>query len=262
MTFEKPDLFSDHRVARDQLLQRITEMLEQDARVAAVWLIGSMGRERYDDLSDIDVWVVVTDENMDSWLAERERIMAELGKPLILRDVPANAPIGGAFMTALFQGPVGPLIEDWYWQPQSHARVPNDGRLLFDRGGLPVQFEAQTPTSQDRSADLTRKVRYFWAMLPIVAKKIYRSQEWDALSMMIMLRYVLHQVRTLAGVVLPSDQDKPPTSLLTQLEYLRGMANQMQTLESEITMLGGIVPSEAAVAACNFIDIVEAGIQK
>jgi hypothetical protein len=73
---------------------------------------------------------------------------------------------------------------------------------------------------------------------------------------------VLRQIEALVGVMPQSDHDRPPAIRLAQLEYLRGLANYMKALESQITLLGGNVPSEAVEAGCNFLETVEAGVQK
>ena len=64
-------------------------------------------------------------------------------RPILLMDNLANAPIGGAYLLALYEGEAGPQHVDWFWQAESMARCPDDGKVLFDRVGLPVVPGAQ-----------------------------------------------------------------------------------------------------------------------
>ncbi|WP_230503201.1 nucleotidyltransferase domain-containing protein [Sutcliffiella rhizosphaerae] len=41
---------------QENAVHAITESLKQDKRVQAIFLIGSMGREEYDEYSDVDLY--------------------------------------------------------------------------------------------------------------------------------------------------------------------------------------------------------------
>ncbi len=83
------------REERAALLQRAIEVLTADARVVAAWLFGSMGRGDADDLSDIDLWLVVSDEHIDTMRVTRQDYVHALGTPLLIEEAPQNAPPGG-----------------------------------------------------------------------------------------------------------------------------------------------------------------------
>lgn len=51
------------RRERDELVRRITEILQADSRVAAAWLFGSAARGEGDDMGDLDIRVTVADEH-------------------------------------------------------------------------------------------------------------------------------------------------------------------------------------------------------
>jgi len=70
---EQRQIRRDERAA---LLQRAMTLLQEDERVVAAWLIGSEGRGETDELSDIDLWVVVADEHIDVVKARRREIVA------------------------------------------------------------------------------------------------------------------------------------------------------------------------------------------
>src|SRR3989442_185935 len=94
--------FPRHRAERDALLQRATDLLRDDPRVVAAWLFGSLGRGHEDDLSDLDLWVVVGDEWIDTFIGERRPYASQLGPPLLLVEAPQNAPAGGAYLMAVY----------------------------------------------------------------------------------------------------------------------------------------------------------------
>ncbi|HUZ01769.1 MAG TPA: hypothetical protein VMU89_15575 [Thermomicrobiaceae bacterium] len=98
------------RVRRDErqaLLDRAVEMLAADRRVAAAWLVGSLGRDAADDLSALDLWVVVEDDHMAAIAADRRAFAARIGRPVLVQEAPRNAPPGGAYLLVLYHGEAG-----------------------------------------------------------------------------------------------------------------------------------------------------------
>jgi hypothetical protein len=103
---------------RPWLLQQIRDALEDDQRVRAAWLEGSLARGTPDALSDLDVAVVVSDAAMSTVAggpsrpvdyrkvldSPRGRWVSDLAEPLLLLEAPQNAPLGGAFLTSFFAG--------------------------------------------------------------------------------------------------------------------------------------------------------------
>ena len=240
---------------RDSLLRRAVNALQADARVVAAWLAGSLGRGTEDALSDLDLWVVVSDAYY-SFVAGRTREFAgKLGDPLLILEAPQNAPPGGAYLLALYPGETGPHQIDWYWQPQSRASLPSDVRVLFDHAGLPAQ---PPPAPEQRAHDITLRVGFFWAMLPIAAKKIARGNAWDGLAMSRMVANTLSEVQALIGEA--GDRMEIESVLLQepreQLRQLRKMARQMEALAPQAAALGGQVPADIAPQVDRFLDLI------
>ena len=127
-----------HVSEREALLERATVLLRDDTRIIAASLHGSVGRGTQDEWSDIDLWIVVADEQMEVVREERSVFVSALGAPLLTVEAPQNAPPGGAYLLAMYPGAYGPQILDCTWQPQSSARRPADSILLFDRIHIPV----------------------------------------------------------------------------------------------------------------------------
>src|SRR5437588_6286399 len=91
------DLLETRRAEREALLQRVVALLKADERVCAAWLFGSLGRGTADDLSDLDLWVVVADERIKEIVAAQRDYVARLGEPLLIEEAPQNAPVGGSY---------------------------------------------------------------------------------------------------------------------------------------------------------------------
>jgi predicted nucleotidyltransferase len=263
------DLLTTRRTEREALLNRIIEQLEADPRVGAAWLFGSLGRGTSDDLSDIDLWVVVDDAHIRELSAARREYVARLDVPLLTEEAPQNAPMGGAYLLVLYSGGAGPHQVDWYWQPQSHARVPGRARVLFNRVGVPAASRPEPQSQLERTQLAAGQIAFFWAMCDIAAKKIARRQPWSAIQMLTMLGQTLDEVRWLVGEASAQPEygyegsDPPPVLPSAQLALLRGMAGEMEALMARVAGQGGDVPQAEAISQIySFLDLVAAMIEE
>jgi predicted nucleotidyltransferase len=161
-------------------------MLEADARVAAAWLVGSRGRGDADALSDIDLVVVAHDAYLAELVSERRELVARLSPPLLIQDLPRNAPPGGAYLLVLYAGETGPLHVDWYWRAISGATLPYDARLIVERPGVsvPRQPPPAAATDDERALAVAHDVIFFWAIAPIAAKYLARRQPVEAFDLL------------------------------------------------------------------------------
>ncbi len=249
---------------RNTLLERAITLLKSDERIVAAWLFGSLGNGTADSLSDIDLWVVVSDEHIGEISKARQEYVAKLGSPLLIQEAPQNAPAGGAYLLALYSGEAGPHQVDWYWQPQSAATIPPDTRLLFDRMGLPHAESAPPLSSEERTERASNQVAFFWAMCIVAAKKIARRQPWGALTMFGMLTYTLEEVEWLVGLrderpgYKDTRTDAPPVQPADQMAMLREMAGRMEELTPQIEAISVSVPRDAIAQIYRFFDIAQA----
>src|SRR5262245_21882478 len=83
-------------------------LLEQDPRVVAAWLFGSLGLGAGDALSELDLFVVIADEHLEAVIEARDAFIAQLGTPVQVLEAPQNAPPRGAYAMALYSGEDGP----------------------------------------------------------------------------------------------------------------------------------------------------------
>jgi hypothetical protein len=259
----------DRANARDALLERITAQLLADSRVVAAWLFGSLSRESADGLSDIDLWLVIDDEAIDSMAIARWDYVARVDAPLMVYDGLQNAPERGAYLMVLYPGPDGPIQVDWYWQPHALARRPKRVQILFDRGNippaapLPGPLEPREPQSpEERAARVAQLVSFFWVMANIAAKSIVRQKSWGSLRILSMLEDTRQELRWLVGD--RTDHPgysieppfPPPVDARTQMARLRQLTDMMIELGPQIELVGGTVPHAAIPQIRRFHDFI------
>jgi predicted nucleotidyltransferase len=192
---------------RDAWLRDIAQSLANDERFVAAWLVGSFGNGSADELSDIDIVVVIEDSHADAVLEHAIQEIARFGETVWLQEVPGNAPSGGAYASAGFKSTPLPIAVDWYWHRLRLALYPSDARLLFDRGGVrpsdpPASF-AELMSRRDLPAGAGRgrpapsdadRIGFFWAMVPVAAKYGARGRDEKA---GVVLRGLEEQVDTI-----------------------------------------------------------------
>jgi len=251
------------RAEREALLARIVRTLEEDDRVAAAWLFGSAGRGEADDLSDLDLRVIVSDEHIGSLCESRQAYAGQVGEGVLFQEAPQNRPAGGAFLLALYEGEFGPQEVDWTWQPLSGACLWPQTRVLLNRAGLTpgeMPWGYQPRPGQTPLEEAVQRVNSFWAMLLIVAKYAARSPHEEAMGLIGMSVQPLREVSEYLGLpprysieTLPQ-QSRPEE----KLRLLRGLAGQMEALMPAVEARGGSVPWAAVPHAHRFLDLVEA----
>jgi hypothetical protein len=187
MTTNPMQRLTAHAAARDAWLDATTRQLQGDERIAAVWLVGSLGQEGGDEWSDVDLALVVRDEDLPVLAEQRRSEFSRFGEVLVAIDAP-NAPAGGAYLGVAYAAGDLPLWVDWYVWPLSTARRPNDARVLIERAALPPATTPHAALLQhSRAADpqavhdlFADPVDVAVAMVPIAAKYIARGQPREA----------------------------------------------------------------------------------
>src|SRR5512133_3986362 len=137
-----------HVSERAALLALARKLLLDDPRIVAAWLHGSIGRGTQDEWSDLDLWIVVANEQMERVRAERHVFASGVGKVLLTVEAPQNAPQGGAYLLAMYPGSYAPHILDCSWQPQSSAVRSTDTQLLFERASVPLSRPSSPGTAE------------------------------------------------------------------------------------------------------------------
>lgn len=255
----------DRRHERDALLQSISSLLSREDRVVAAWLFGSLGRGTADDFSDIDIWIVVEDDQIDAVAAARQAFAAQIETPILVIEAPQNAPPGGGYLLTLFTRPSGLQQVDWYWQARSRAAVPANARMLFEREPIPRAMPVVPRTELNLSLDgnqleyVAKKIEFLWAMLPIAAKKMARGQSWEAFGMIIMLRNIIAELSDLlaAQQSCAAALALPPTHEASEWhELIMALAKAMEHLMSAAEKQGATIPRHVVPQVYTTIDLL------
>lgn len=149
----------------DELLTRIVDKLADDGRVLGAWLTGSRGRGNPDRYSDIDVWAVVDEADIDAFVADWPALAEQISPTVLLKQV------GG--------GPVFTHVTPDWLRFDISVGVPTEVpqrsrgglRLLFDRANLQHRLaETGEPkgASPSRIRDLSEEFLRVLGLLPIV----------------------------------------------------------------------------------------------
>jgi hypothetical protein len=170
----------DHanREDREQLLASLLSQLGPDDRVRAAWLAGSLGRGSADDLSDIDLWLAVSDDLLAEVITAPVEWVRSRCDTTLAFSIPQNAPAGGAYVFSLVRCPHGLQQVDWYWAPATSIERPSETSAVFERDPIPVA--GTPPTLEDQEC---RDLTVFWCrealgMAHISTKRIQRGNSW------------------------------------------------------------------------------------
>lgn len=79
--------YSQRSSAAEDLIERAKHVLSQDDRVLGVWLVGSYGRGTDDPFSDIDLWVVVKPDDVESFCDDWPKISDEIAPTVFRRPI-------------------------------------------------------------------------------------------------------------------------------------------------------------------------------
>lgn len=268
------------------LLRRTTQALEQDERVDAAWLANSFGMPGDCGWSSAWLQVVVPDEHIDAFILGRHEQAALLGEPLITIEGPQNAPVGGAYLMALYDGVAGPYEIDWYWQPRSGAVIPEAvsipsgvvaqvTHVLFDRVGLErpegltmhSEYKREMPAAlrkvwdartEEQAAidDAANTISFFWAMLLISARCVAASPSEADPPHLEFIAGVLSRAQAFAGIATDASALQFRAGTASKTAALREMARAMEKVMPIAAERGAVVNPAIIDRAYRFLDLV------
>ena len=175
-----------YRQSRDALVEQIAANLARDERIVAAWLTGSYAWNNADEVSDVDLRVVVANSFSRSLCARQEQVssrttperlalFSQFGKPALIHENNNNAPDGGTFTFVLYSETA--LMVDWTLIPQEGAERPSQSILLFEKEAIP-----QAPEPKPEELERARKIvaeqwAFFWMMAAVTTKYIVRRDD-------------------------------------------------------------------------------------
>jgi predicted nucleotidyltransferase len=180
MILQEIHLPQNHQVVMD----RFVTACQEDERVAAAFLYGSYAAGTADRYSDLDLFLITSDEAYADFLASRETFMRLLGEPLFLEDF--GRP--DILLSILSGGTECELSVGS--ESRFHHIYAGPYHVLLDKKG--ILANAVFPRHEaDQAAQiklLRQQVTWFWHVLSLFIKAMGRGQLWFAYGELEVLR--------------------------------------------------------------------------
>jgi hypothetical protein len=266
-----------HASERSAILAHLTDSFKADPRIRAALLWGSFMRGEEDDLSDLDIWLFVCDEDMDQIGKALASYCASAGKVVTFGEAPHNAPPSGGYCSAMLAGTHGLHHLDIYWQPVSMCADPDAPKLAsgFDwQTAEPITLPAQAilfnrikdeiepassihPPKPDPATE-NSKLPFIWLMLSITAKYLARDPSSD----MSLLRYAKPSFEeAVAELGLEEEIGEvdwsSPTESVAKVNLLRLIVAKTDIIEEAYRSRGCAVSQDALPRLRSYFDLVE-----
>lgn len=245
-----------YRQSRDDLLTHIVTELSGDERFVAAWLTGSYGRHEQDEVSDLDLRLVVADAYAPSLCLREEQVsnrttderlalFCKFGEPALIHENNNNAPAGGTFTFVLYSDSA--IMIDWTLVPLTGTERPLQSILLFDKSSIPISPETQPEDLEQSRKAVAEQWAFFWMMSAITLKYIIRKDDVFVITWL----EILHEIRFhierrirrkpweyVRGSLSPFQPTREH-----QIEALSQLHNQMQELQPGVAEFIGFPPA-------------------
>ena len=247
----KPTLEAYHQ-SREVLLTSIITELSGDERCVAAWLDGSYARNDADEVSDLDIRIVIAKPYSETLCARQEQVsqkttperlalFSKFGKPALIHENNNNAPEGGTFTFVLYSESA--LMVDWTLLPQKNAERPFQSLLLFDKVNLPVSPPPEPEELEQSKKYVAEQWAFFWMMTAITIKYIIRNDgvfaaEWTE-HLHQLVREIERQLGRQPQTFMRGSLSKLQPTREKQIEALRELVKGTQKLGSAITKFTG-----------------------
>lgn len=230
----------------DPLVEQLYALLEEDDRVLAAWLEGSLARDEDDDYSDIDIWICLKNNHFDEFIDERDKFATQLGGVVSIlypMEVDHEDTVD-SFRIILDDQPVTCTI-DVNVQKRSRQftftedSVAEECVVLFDKADIlqkqPLDREEVEEYARDVFTDMTTR---FWHRLPKVSAHIARNDMLEAiavyrecLEMYIVLQRIVHSPEKLDWTWKDVEYDLPKEEVKALYQLLP--SEKQKTLQGQ-----------------------------
>lgn len=249
LILEMKSSLNAYRESREVLLTSLVTELANDERFAAAWLAGSYARKNEDEVSDLDLRVVVAEPYSELLCRRQEQVshrttqerfelFSRFGTPALIHENNNNAPEGGTFTFVLYGDSA--MMVDWILIPLSRAKRMHPSRLLFDKVSIPVSPPEPEDREQSRK-HIAEQWAFFWMMTAITIKYIIRGDLVFVQNWLEQLHAIIREIeRRIEGVSWEDAYTRGSISQFQstrekQIESLRQLINRMQDLKPQIT---------------------------
>lgn len=157
-------------------LERFVKVCQSDARIVAALLVGSYAKGKADDYSDLDLYLVTTDQDFDNFVSGRESFIRLLGEPLFLEDFELQGIVFLIFAD-------GSEVELSYVRESEADSIFNEPfKTLLDKKNVTtsVQPGARKIEKDGQQEKLRRLIYWFWHEVSHFTTALARGQLWWA----------------------------------------------------------------------------------
>lgn len=171
-------------LSHQSVLQRFTTLCQADRRIIAAFLGGSHARGTADAWSDLDLYLVTTDDAHADFLASRHDFVSQLGPLLFLEDFDQPDMLFFIFANGL-EGELGIGRESHF-----AGLTGGPAQVLLDKTGVleGASFTLEPPSSEFQQERLRRLLNWFWHDLSHFITAVSRGQLWWAAGQLEVLR--------------------------------------------------------------------------
>jgi hypothetical protein len=207
-----------------------------DPRVVAAFLGGSYATGKADAWSDLDLYLITSDEGYDEFVNEKESFIRQLGEPLFLEDW--GAPHGWFYILA--NGCEGEL---WIGRTGRFKHLHGGAyEVLVDKQGIldGVIFPLHRADPSEQQATLRRLIMDFWHEMGHFTKALAREQLWFAYGSLEELRGICVNLARLRHNFRDPDVGDEPYWKIEQampVEQLAQLRSTFCSLEQEALQL-------------------------
>jgi predicted nucleotidyltransferase len=172
MDFQEMQLSDNHR----KILKRFVEVCEADERVVAAFLVGSYVNGKPDEHSDLDVYLVTSDESYDDFASARESFVQLLGEPAFVEDFGIPGIVFLIFVD-------GSEVELSYVRESQLNNIFNAPyKVLLDKNNVTVGTapHVRELDQKEQTEKLRRLIYRFWHDFSHFVTALGRNQLWWA----------------------------------------------------------------------------------
>ena len=205
----------------EEVLARFQAECQADLRVAAAFVGGSLATGKADEYSDLDLYLILFDNEYESFFAAREAFLHQLGAPIFLEDFD-----GFGFDMVLFIFEDGTKGELAFARAGSFQHIHNGPfRVLIDRLNLlkGVTFPIEQVPPEEQRCNLEKSIKSFWRYLYLLTGELGRRRLLTAASYFDGMRRQLLQVCRLSNDFTDAGGHPPIEGLLPQ-----GLAHELK----------------------------------
>jgi hypothetical protein len=171
---------SDPTEIKEDILDAFASACDEDDRVLAAFVGGSLATGNADVFSDLDLYAIIRADAYEEFQKNHAKWMAQLGEPVFLEHFDE---FGFDMLVFIFEN--GVQGELGIAKPDKFIHIHGGPfKVLVDKEGLldGVSFPWQRPTEDQQVQALRKQMYWFWRDLSLFSVAMGRSQLWTAMG--------------------------------------------------------------------------------